>query len=92
MDEITGTLMQLVRVCKIHQRNSLALSTVVTAIMRENSQGRASLSQNRVQEMIAAADQNANQIVATEFARLEQAILDGTDCLPALREYLDRNL
>ncbi len=92
MDELSQLTTQLVRLCKAHLRKSLALGSVIAAIMRDNSQGRAALPQSRIQEMISGADQSASQIVSNEFARLEQALLDGAEFLPALREYLDRNL
>ena len=76
----------------MHQRKSLALNSVISAIVREASHARASLTQSRIQEMMAGADQSASQIVNHEFAALEKALLGGTDFLPALREYLDRNL
>jgi len=84
--------LQLVRVCKIHHRKSLALNTVLAQIMSESPEVRARLTQKRVQEMISGADQSASQIVNNEFQRLEQAFLDGADPLSVLQEYLDRNL
>ena len=84
--------LQLIRVCKIHHRKSLALNTVLAQITSENPETRARLTQKRVQEMMSSADHSASQIVNNEFQRLEQAFLDGTDLASILQEYLDRNL
>ena len=68
------------------------LDAVLVQISRERPEARARLTQERIQEMISGADHSASEVVNKEFQGLEKALLDGTDFLSILQEYLDRNL
>lgn len=92
MDRLSYLVLQLVRVCKMYHRKAMARDTVLGALLSDAPEVRAALTQNRITEMINLADAGASQIVDREFAELEAVLLDGTDFLPALERYLDRNL
>ncbi len=92
MDRLSYMTLQLVRLCKMYQRKAMARDTVLGALLSDAPEVRAALTQGRANEMINLADAGASQIVDREFAELETALLDGTDFLPALEQYLDKNL
>jgi hypothetical protein len=92
MEQLHYLTLQLVRLCKSFQRKSLAQNTALMALIHEGAEVRAALTPAHVEEMIASADEGATVIVDREFSELEEALLDGTDFLPALQRYLDRNL
>lgn len=83
--------LELVRLCKSFQRKSLAQNTALSAILRQSREERAELTPDRIQTMIATAEEGASVIVDYEFSGLEEALLNGTDFLPALQRYLDKN-
>ena len=70
----------------------MARDTVIGKLLDDTPEMRAALTQKQAIEMIAAADDGAALIVDQEFAELEQALLGGIDFLPALQQYLDKNL
>jgi hypothetical protein len=92
MDRFSYLTLQLVRLCKMYQRKAMARDTVLGALLNDAPEGRAALTQKQAVEMIALADASAGEIVDREFAELEEALLDGADFVPALEQYLDRNL
>lgn len=92
MDRLSYLTLQLVRVCKMYQRKAMARDTVLGALLSDAPEVLATLTQNRITEMINLADAGASQIVDREFAELEAVLLDSTDFQPALERYLDRNL
>jgi hypothetical protein len=92
MDQQSYLTLQLVRICKRYQRKAMARDTVIGKLLDDTPEMRAALTQKQAIEMIAAADDGAALIVDQEFAELEQALLGGIDFLPALQQYLDKNL
>jgi len=92
MDRLSYMTLQLVRMCKMYQRKAMARDTVLGALLSDTPETRAALTQSRATEMINLADAGASQIVDHEFAELEAALLDGTDFLPPLERYFDKNL
>jgi hypothetical protein len=92
MDKLAYQILQLVRICKRHQRKAMARDAVLGALVDDAPDVRAALTQNRTTEMLNQEDDAACRIVDHEFAELEAALLDGTDFLPALERFLEKNI
>jgi hypothetical protein len=84
-------ILQLIRLCKRYQAKCLAQNTALKALGYDTPESHAALTPSRIQDIVAKAQNGATEIVQQEFSELEQALLDGTDFLPALRDYLMRN-
>ena len=84
--------LQLVRVCKSFHRKAMTQNTALAAIIHEDAQWRAALTAQKIEDMLALADEGASKIVDNEFSELEEALLNDTDFLPALERYLNKNL
>jgi hypothetical protein len=91
MDPFHYFILQLVRVCKGLQRQALAQNAALAAIIGADPEARAGLTGAKVRVLVAAADEAASKAVDNEFSELEEAILLGSNFLPALKRYLDKN-
>ena len=85
-------VLELLRLCRRYQVDSMSKSTALAALLRQSPKlgnGRILTADLLITQMTEARAQ-ASLIAYEEWDRLEAALFDGGDFRPALRKFLDK--
>jgi hypothetical protein len=84
-------LRRLIRVLSTFQAKCIAQKRALTVIGQKTPEVRARLTASRIQDLVQKGQAEADKVVQEELNELEQALLNGTDFLPAPKTYLTKH-